>query len=276
MSAEPEGSIRYSVLMAQVGDFMGHGYGTLRDDPEWGRREAYRVADATAGGVLQVYKPPTLPGDAEPHQWSFLRPFVEVVIASGDDHGPLPADFAGFEGDVAIRLSGSSAQSQNRIKRTQIGHISHLRGAHPAASGPPEWFAEEPLKGVTDDRGQRWRMAVWPAANQAYTVRCQMYFNPVVAASGVGDYVYGGQDHANLFLASVKYWAASHYGMPERAELERTFMAELQGSVGRDRRRKGANLGYNGDGRGRVWGTYRQEPWWLVDGVSVTYGGQVW
>src|SRR5688572_2181505 len=211
--------------MAAVGDFLGHGYGATRDDPEWERREDYRVKDATRGGVLQVYKPPVLPGDAEPHHWSFLDPIAQIVIASGDDSAPLPADFGGFEGDAAIRLSGSTAQSQYPVKRTQVGDIYRMRSAMPTATGPPEWYAEEPLRGVSDQKGQRWRVAVYPTTNQAYTLWVRYYFNAAVSEGG-GEYVYGAQDHPNLFLASVKAWAETHYDQVPAGPMRQLFMQE--------------------------------------------------
>lgn len=277
--SEPAGAIRYSVLMSQAGDFLGHGYGSERGDPAWPAREAYRVKDATAGGVLQVYKPPKLPTDNEPHNWSFLRPVAQVTVSDGDDSADLPADFGGFEGQAVVRLSGSTSQSRVPVRRTQLAEIYAMRAATPTSSGPPQWYAEEPLRGVTDARGQRWRMAVYPTADQDYTFWVQYYFNAVVTNEGGGDYVYGGQDHPNLFLASVKAWAEVHYDgrSPAESPMYNLFMIELSGAVGRDRRRKGENIGYNGDGRGRVWsGRGLSDPWWLRDNVTVTYGGQTW
>lgn len=274
---EPAGATKYSDLMAQVGDFLGHGYGPTRGDPDWPTREYHRVKDATAGGVLQVYKPAILPGDREPHQWSFLRPVAEVVLASGEDSARLPPDFGGFEGQVAVRLSGTTAQSRETVRRTQAAQIYALRSNSPSATGPPQWFAEEPVKGVSDERGQRWRIAVWPTPDRAYTLWAQFSFNPAVTDAGGGEYVYGGQDHPNLFLASVKAWAEAHYDGGGDGVMRSLYMTELAAAVGRDRRRKGESMGYNGDGRGRVWSDRGAVgPWWLRDNVTVTYGGQTW
>jgi hypothetical protein len=274
--SEPEGAIRFSELMAQVGDYLGHGYGEARGDPAWGTREAHRVLDAAKGGVHQVYKPPVLPGDREPHAWTFLRPVAQLLLPSGADAARLPPDFGGLEGQGAVRYTGSGTtrQSQSPVKRTHMGVITAMRAASPTATGPPEWMAEEPVRGVSDERGQRWRLAVYPTSDQAYTLWLSYYFNAAVG-EGAGEYVYGGQDHRNTFLSSVKAWASVNYDgkRPLESEQYQQFMIDLAASVGRDRRRKGETLGYNGDGRGRVWSGGHSGFLW---DATVRYGGQVW
>ncbi len=270
----PTGAVRYAELLAHAGDFLGHGYGESRGDPAWGRREEHRIKDGVKGGVLQVYKPPVLPGEAEAHNWTFLRPVQEAVVASGENYAPLPADFGGIEGDAAVRLSGSSAVSQEPVRRVTIGDVERLRAQNPEQTGPPLVMAEEWLKGASDAAGQRCRLAVFPAADQAYTLRLAWYFNRDVE-DGMGEFVYGGADHWNLFVASVKAWCERHYDGALSGPLRMTFMEELAGAVGRDRRRKAGTLGYHGDGRGRVWSGGRRafNEW---DGVTVTYQGQTW
>lgn len=273
---DPTGAIRYSELLSHTGYHLGHGYGPDRGHPEWSEQETWRIKDATKGGVLQVYKPPIIPGDNESHNWTFLRPVQQVVVASGAEFAPLPADFGGLEGTGAVRYSGSSSgrQSQEMIQRVGIGDIYAMRSQHTTSTGPPRLMAEEWIKGASDAAGQKCRLAVFPTANQEYTLWVEYYFNRDVE-SGMGEFIYGGADHWNLFVASVKAWCERHYDDGGNGSMRTAFMEELAGAVSRDRRRKAGTLGYAGDRRGRVWDrpNYPHNQW---DGTTVTYQGQTW
>lgn len=273
---DPTGAIRYSELLSHAGAHLGHGYGQEAGvgHPAWGPQEARRIRDATKGGVLQVYKPPVIPGDNESHGWTFLRPVQEVVVASGAGYAPLPADFGGVEGDAVVRLSGTGRQAQEVVRRVGIGDLEYMRRTNATQTGPPLVFAEEWQKGASDAAGQRCRLAVFPTANQEYTLRLEWYFNRDVE-QGMGEFIYGGADHWNLFVTSVKAWAERHYDDGGNGSMRAAFMEELAGAVSRDRRRKAGTLGYNGDRWGRVWDG-RDRPPHKWDRTTVTYQGQTW
>jgi len=252
-------------LNAEVGVFLGWGQGAPFGDQAWSSYQAARIKSFVKAGIHQVYFPPP-DANGEVYEWSFLRPTTTVTLANAATVIPLPDDFGGIEGKVMIL---SPAQFLAAISVTGEGVVQEQAARFQSSTGAPQMVAVQPLRGVRQDRGQRFQLIVWPTADQAYTLELQYHILPNFL-DGTCPYTYGGAAHAQTFVESCL--AMAEQRGDDMAGVHRAlFMERLAASIAQDKKNKPQKLGYNAD---RSDGLTNRGRWpWRDDAYTVTYNG---
>lgn len=249
-------SLKKQDYEAAVGRHLGFGRGELSGEPAWSNRQYADIKDCVKSGLRRFY---------QAHNWSFLRPVATLTLASGGYTADLPDDFGNLEGMVRVTSPTSSARSFR-----QTGRVRMLRAEHTATrTGPPEECEVEPIRGTTATSGQRFRLAFWPTADQAYTLEAVYSLHPD-ALFGDRPYPYGGEAHAETILEACLAVAEERLDNT-RGVHAAAFEEMLVRSKRYDQRLKPQHLGYNADRSDGVWWDGRRDR--LSDGYTVTIGG---
>lgn len=260
---EPTLSLKKSEFEAEVGLFLGYGRGEEFGDPEWSDQQTAAIESVVRSGLRQFYFPP--PMDGVSYDWSFLRPAKDLTLALAATAVDLPDDFGGFEGELTLQASDRVYCS---VAITNEGVIDAYYAENADTTGQPRMAAVRPLRGTGSSRGQRFDLYVWPAADQAYTLRFQYYLVPD-ALTGTRPYAYGGAEHAETILESCLAIAEERLD-DARAVHAMKFRERLAASISLDRRKKAQHLGYNGDGSDNPWRVRRRD---RRGDVVVTFDG---
>lgn len=270
----PESDLTLSIddLKGEIGAYMGYGRGLPFSEPAWDTRQTNNIVAILKSGLSQVYTPPPLSPGEPSHNWSFLRPIDEFVLASGTSEAILPGSFGGFESPIFVHNPAVAARRWP-LKVSHIGIVDSLHASQPTTTGAPRYCCEKVLKGTTKNESTRSVLYVWPTADADYTLTAQWKHLPGTL-TGSFPYPPGGAEHSELFKASVL--AAAELQLDDQPGPRHAFFLErLAASVYADRKRKGTYLGYNGDRSDmryapRVPGSYNR----YFDNPAVTYNGQ--
>lgn len=236
-------SLKFTDLTGEVGLFLGYGRGADNGDSAWSSQQTATIEAIVRSGLRQFYFPPPLDDGGSSYDWSFLKPYASLTLASGASTVPLPEDFGGFEGQVSVTSSGSTRPWP--VKLYNEGQIVEAYAKTPTASGPPQMAALRPLRGTQDKRGQRYNLYVYPLADQAYTLLFA-YYILADALSGTRPYAYGGMAHVETILESCLAIAEQRLDDASTVHSAK-FMERLAASISLDRRNKAQTLGYNRD-----------------------------
>lgn len=226
---------QFKDLQADVGYFLGYGRGPDFDDPDWTSDQQAAITRCVKGGLRNFYFCGT--------EWSFLRPAATLGLGSGSSHITLPDDFGGADG--TIQFSAEDSSQVDELPFCPIGRVYRATAENPDQTGRPELACIEPIKGTTPQSGQRFRIKVYPEADQDYTaVIPQYYLNPDFL-TGTKPFAYGGAEHAETLLESCL--AVAEKLMDDAATVHALeFEKRLAVSRDLDRRKKPSYLGYNG------------------------------
>ena len=155
-------------LYAMIGDFLGWSMGEDFGGREWSAEEKTRLDFYVSSGLSQVYETPSVPEHGVPpsYPWSFLKPVKDLTLSSGAYTLTLPYDFGGLDGKIINTTTGANPKEVD-----VTSDIRHMRAKHPDTTGSPRMAEIEPIKGVGQERGQRFQLHVWPTADQAYTLQ---------------------------------------------------------------------------------------------------------
>ena len=241
---EPSLNLPYAKLMAEVGEFLGYGRGAAFGDPAWDSRQQTDIDFCVQSGLRQFYYPVSVDGQPGSYTWSFLRPTFTITLAAGAQTVALPDDFGGFEGQISILTTGTTAMPWS-IRWLNESRIRDMYQQTPTMTGPPMYAVTEPLKGTAGDRGQRWQLLVFPLADQTYTLTGTYSINPD-ALDGALPYAYGGAEHAETVLESCLAIAEQRRDDAMSVHTMK-YKERLQASISMDRNKKPDNLGYNAD-----------------------------
>lgn len=222
---------------------MGFGRGPDFNDSVWNAAQIVDIDFCVASGLRCFYFPPPVEG-ASSYEWSFLRPVATIPFPVNTSVVPLPDDFGGFEGNLTILTSGSTAQPW-RIEWKNEGSIREMYSVCPTQSGPPMFAAVAPLKGTTGTAGQRFQLVMFPLADQTYTLQGTYYISPDFL-SGAFPYAYGGAPHAETMLESCLAIAEQRRDDAMSVHTAK-FKERLLASMSMDRRLKPQKLGLNRD-----------------------------
>lgn len=267
--AESTLSIELTDLEAEVGQFLGWGRGANFSETAWSANKQKSISDLVKSALRSFYFPSPLPGDASSYDWSFMRPTRQVILEAAASAADLPDDFAGMEGAVRLVSSGRAAceikQTNEQVIRQRIFEV-------PDRTGAPDLCAVEAIKPSGQTKGTRYRLLVYPIADQAYTLEFQYYFAPD-SLSVSFPYPHGGATHAETIKAACLA-KAELYQDNEPGPMAANFLDRMRASVSLDRRNKGQSFGYNGDpsynrgGWRPGWRHYEQQNPITFDGVT--------
>lgn len=238
-------SLAYYDFLGDVGAYLGYGRGDLGDntDTAWDTTQNTNVTRAVAAGQRQFYTPPPLEGERFAHEWSFLKPTGSVALADGESSIDLPDDFGGFDGPVTITASGTTVSGVLTLMGEAL--VRQAQAENASTTGQPQMVALVPVKGVSVNKGQRFQLLVWPAADDDYTLSFPYILLPE-AVTGARPYAYGGAQHVETVLASCLE-RAEFYRDNQRGVCWANWMDRLAASVSIDRRNRPVCLGRNRD-----------------------------
>lgn len=239
---EPSLSAAFTTLKSDVGDWLGYG----RDEDDWDGEQAEDVEHAIKGGMRKLYYCG--------YDWSFLRPVASLTLLQGHSTVECPDDFGQPSGRIVVSVSGATFSGE--LDFGPIGDVYSKFALAPDTTGAPICACVEPIKGTSLTDSQRWRVYVYPAADQDYTLQFPMTINPDYL-SGAKPYAYGGPQHAETLLAACRATAELDFNNVAQGPQFVEFMRLLQASKDIDGRQKPTVLGYNRDmstrRRGRYW-----------------------
>lgn len=258
----------YWDVVGGVGNYLGWGSGTHFGDEAWNDDKTRRLKRIVKGGLRQFYNPPPDQSGVS-HQWSFLRPVATVTLVSGDETVLMPFDFKGLEGPVYVLDSAGSP--------TMIPTSDKVRARYamyPSETGRPQCVEIEPIKATEKERGQRFRLAVWPLADANYSLQFR-YSIQGEMLSGEKPYAYGGVEHAETILASCLAYAELHEDDIFRGGPKQDYWRErLATSISMDRQKRPQTLGYNADYSDQLnRGLHRNPREFTTTFAPITYNG---
>ncbi len=236
-------SLKLDDLAGETGLFFGFGRGAANGDSAWTTQQDAAITSCVKSGLRNFYYPAAAEGIPPGYDWSFLKPWVTLSLASAATVLALPDDFGGFEGRVVIQTP--AARSWWPLDLIGPGMVYQKAAELPSTTGRPCLACLEPLKATGPTQGQRQQLRFWPIADQEYSLQFQYYLLPD-ALSGSFPYAYGGMAHAETILESCL--AVAEQRLDDMAGVHTMkFRERLQASVAFDRKSKPQKLGYNGD-----------------------------
>jgi hypothetical protein len=246
--SEPTLNAAFNTLQGDVGLFLGYGRGENNGEEKWDVYQQRDIDQCVKGGMRKFYYCG--------YQWSFLKPTSTVTLTSGEQYVDLPDDYGSSDGRIAVSTT-STGWSPMAFGGPGPIHQAYTRSA--TQTGSPMFVCEEPVKGTTQDAGQRYRLRIYPIADQDYTFRFTYSLNPNYL-SGTKPYAYGGPQHAETLLAACKATAEIDLDDVSEGPQFKEFMRLMEVSMRIDARNKPALLGYNGDRSDsrEWWGPHRR------------------
>jgi hypothetical protein len=255
--AESSLSLSRDDIRKRVAHYLGYGIVVAN----WTDKQQFVIDDiCLKSGLRRAYHP------EGGYEWSFLRPKLELTLASGTDDTKLPDDFGGLIG--GLYYDGDESRPGQPIRIVGVGEILQSRQDCPDASGAPNMAALNPRSGTSTQAGQRWELMVHPTPDEAYVVRGQ-YFLLGSALSESNPHPYGGAAFAEVIITACLAAAERQADVIDGPQ-EMAFRAALAAAMLNDQKNKPQNFGYNRDEsdgpvlRGRHIGNYTV----LVNGVE--------
>ena len=230
-------AINLTEIEARLGRYLG--YGTDKDT--WDAEQTAEVSQYVKTGLRKFYFRKFAGGIV--YDWSFLRPVATLTLASGDNTIDLPADFGEFEGRITVSSTTNSFFTPMELRNP--GWIREQFAKYPNQTGKPKFVAREAKKGTTVNSGQRFRLYVFPTADQAYTIQGQYYLLPDVITEQY-PYTYGGAQHSET-VAQACLSAAELESDNQAGVHTQLFEEHMMASIAYDRKGKEHHLGYNAD-----------------------------
>jgi hypothetical protein len=236
-------------LRSYAGDYLGWGRGPLYGDEAWDAKKLSRIDQLVRTALRMVYFEAAIDGRA-PHPWSWLTPLLDLTLASGDRYAALPLDFGGFaEHELVVTTSSGSGVGATKIP---VRHPSQVLAAFASRGGTPTGrpllAAVDAITGTGNDHGNRERLAVFPAADQAYRLRARYHFT-APALTEANPFAYGGAEMAETYKYAVRSAAERELDnlRPGEGPEWGQYQACLKSAVLRDGRHQPKTLGKNAD-----------------------------
>lgn len=247
---EPTLTLTYDDIAGDVGTYLGWGAGVNNDEEPWTDQQEKLIKSFVKSGLRNFYFPPPVLGAEAGYNWSFLRPVATLTLPEGDSTLILPDDFGGIEGRITVTTTTSVSWSQ--VNFVGVGQVYQKAAELPDTTGRPEMCCEEPLKGTTHQRGQRFQLRFWPTSDDDYTLKFTYYVNPN-CLDGTFPYAYGGVQHAETILESCLAVAEERMDDVANGVHSMKFKERLAASVALDQRNKPQTLGLNLDRSEAQW-----------------------
>lgn len=230
-------SLKKSDYESKLGLILGWGLGADGGDPAWNTRQAYIIHDCVESGLRRVYHCG--------YNWSWLKPWISLSLASAGTTIELPDDFGGLEGSLAV--ADSLATPFQPLRVVNSGMIEQLYAADPTGTGRPKFASMRLKKGPGHEEGQRSEIYLYPIADQAYTLRMQYYILPN-KLDGTHKYAYGGSAMTELVLESCMAIKEERYDNVMNGPHTNAYNQQLQRAIRMDSRSKAQYYGENTDG----------------------------
>lgn len=220
-----------------IGQYMQFGWNVAI----WNHEQRNVVDMLIEQGLQQFYYPPPLPGQKIAHTWSFLNPFLEMAVYSGNRWYHLPPDFDHFIDRVTFQEEDNDYY--HPLHETSPQRLDSL-GTQENYQSYPRWYATRPIQ--SDGRNpQRQQIGLHPTPDAAYLIRGR-YMALQRKLSAENPYPLGGQRHGQTFLyACLSAAEMVRDGGP--GPMHGKFFERLASSIAADYNRGPGVLGYNGN-----------------------------
>lgn len=260
-------ALKLSQLESAVGDYLGYGLHVDDGGAGWDDQPKmqFDITKAINTGLNMVYRPGAVPGVAEAgYQWSWLKPYRELTLPSGQNYLDLPDDFSNLVGPLVVSLEGGS---YGPIDRRNISLVNLMHAQNADATGAPDIAALHWVPGTSLKKGQRARLTFFPTPDDDYTIGLT-YTVLGEALTAANPYPLGGAAHAETIQAAC-IAAAELYRDDKIGERHAYFMQRLAASILEDQNTKPQLIGYNGDASDAMaWGGRRTLHGWSGAGVT--------
>lgn len=268
--SEPTLDLPKAYMDAAIAEWLGYGRGNVVfSDTAWTTDQAASINLRRQSALRMVYNTEPFPDVGVPaaYEWSFLRPVAEVVLESGAKFVTLPDDFGGSDGKVYL-VGSNRAFCPIPIAGTRV---RMNEAQFPDRTGQPVLADFEPVKGTTPNAGQRWRLRVFPTADQAYTLALTYIVaqDDLTAAMPRSP---AGPVHAETLRAAGVRAAEQFIRGGDTPDVLAAYKGCLAASVAADRKFKVQWAGYVGDNSDAITRLRAQK--WRTAFNPVTYLGQ--
>ncbi len=265
--AESTLTIRWQLLQARAGSFLGWGAGPVYGSNTWTTDQQFNLDGIVASGLRKFYFPEPQQGSGVVYDWSFLKPTAIFALNENQSIVNLPDDYGGVEGTVSV-VTTTQASNPWRIEWRNIGVIRRMQQALPVMTGPPQYISQDAIRGTNPTQGQRFQWIVFPIADQDYSLEATYYVNPDYLTQDT-PFALGGSQHSETILEAVLS-AAEQFLDDQRGIHTLAFENRLAASIGMDRKNKPQKLGLNRDRSDDQWETWNNHYW----APPCTYDGQ--
>ena len=246
---EPDDGL--SINRQYLGKLIGREAGFGPNRHLWTHSQASVVTEAIKSGLRYFYNPPTLPGEAYPHDWSFLSPVTSLVTVAEQSEYDLPANFAILKGDFTY--SDDSYTFRSLVRTVGEETIRQHQARQVSVLGRPTMAAVKP-KTVGAEIESRYSVLLWPTPDDEFTLGYRYRINPMMLVAEAGDSVVvgasqpeGGPVHAQTIIESCLLALDSLMKINNPVRRDK-FMQCLVASVGFDLKLNApTTLGYNAD-----------------------------
>lgn len=254
--------IDFHAIRRAVGKYLKYGY----SHEEWDDEQAEEVQDIIDEGVRNAYYPPPIRNANTVHEWTFMRPTLQLKTVADQRRYPLPGDFERPCADIAYLDTNNSYAP---IEITSPSRLLNLESRTDYTSAPTHAAIE--ADNSAGDAPQGLVLVLHPTPDAEYTLAVE-YQARARRLTDSTPFPLGGQAFGPVVLASCLA-AAEMFAVRQQGPMYERFQQLLAGAIARDTYRGAHALGYNGDlatevrGRGflrRMSGIYSDD---------VTYNG---
>ena len=261
-------ALKKSDYESEVGDFLGLGRGELGGEEAWADEDKTRIQMDVSSGLKRFY----FCG----HPWSFLKPFAELLLKSGETTVRMPDDFGGVDDGVQVAITNSSLILLAALDFTGPGRVQKAISELPNATGMPRLISQRPVKNMPAGKMQVSELFVFPTSDQDYTLTFPYFITPNYLTDVSQPYAYGGVEHHETILEcclAVAEARRDNVLTVHSAEAQRLLAASIQ----MDKRKQPNNLGYNNDRSDKTnWWERWNGHGWSNTGGGVTVNGTLY
>lgn len=231
--------IDFFYIQRMVGNFLKYGY----NSSTWDDEQTQVVQEIIDEGVRQFYFPPVLE-DGVVHEWTFMRPTIQIVTEASQRRYPLPSDWERPVGNLCY--TDTSNDFYAPIQFTAATRLRNLEYQDNFLSYP-QYAAIEPAESQ-GDAPQLLVLVLHPTPDAQYelTVQYQAHARRLTKEH---PYPLGGQANGPVLLASCLS-IAEFRKSNIRGPMHDDFKVKLSTAAIRDTKRGATLLGYNGNGGG--------------------------
>lgn len=229
-------NLKKGELESKLGFQFGFGVGSAAGGAAWNAKQSFQITDCLESGLRRVYHCG--------YNWSWLKPFKDLTLTSGNTTLELPEDFGGIEGDIA--LADSASDPFKPVKLTNAGTVQQLYASAPTSTGRPQFMSLRQVTRPDNYKSNRQELYIFPESDATYTVRIQYYLLPNML-DGTHQFAYGGSSLTETILESCHAVKEERYDNVVNGPHAQAFARLLSQSIRMDARNKAQWYGETAD-----------------------------
>ncbi len=271
--SEPTLSLKKADYDQGIGAFLGYRRGADAGDPAWTTSQAANIREVMIAALDRFYHHAVILETGNVHSWTFLRPYLEFTLASGESELKLPDDFARIEGQIVVSSAAGTVSTRMPVDLYGEPFVMQQFALNPSATGQPQYaaVASDATRGPTLNNSDRKKLICYPTADQDWTLGFTYKILPD-CLTGTHPYAYGGAEHTGTIKAGC-IAAAELYLDDSRGVREQYYQELLAASIAADRKAQPHVFGPNRDTSDDLYWTRRSGK--VLDRPlnEITFGG---